>query len=107
MKIKDPAHAVRVLKALVEQGPKFIEHDVWLLCAYSAPLVPALVEGAKAMLSRWEAISEKHQKYFDDGGDKLLGEFWAGRKEEANGFIVINAQAYAPGMKEAGMTVPK
>lgn len=94
--IKDADHAVRFLKAIVKEKS-----------SDESPHVKALVAGAKAVLSRWEVISEKHQKYFDDGGDKLLGEFWAGRKEEADGFIVINAQAYAGELVPAGMKMPK
>lgn len=155
LKVKDAAHAVRILKALVEKGEKLLsattkgpwwtelrcnmnyvgtgnyhtgdrkevilasepeegsnlqdggipeEKDADFIAA-SRSLVPALVEGAKAALEDWAKEENIFQKLkalksgFDlDHWDKL---------EKKADLILILAQAYAPGMEEAGMEVPE
>ncbi len=105
-KIKDPAHAVRVLEALVEQGDRIEELTAQLsikdcspgLWRMRAGMFSALVEGAKAVLGEWERIGEL---YADDllvkDGYMLNGQAL---------LLVVLAQAYAPRMAEAGMEVP-
>ncbi len=151
VEIKEPAHAVRVLEALVEQGEKIMEpllfpwdykfgpfyiddevrkrEECWDGVTYPAPkeaygyvrnisrievangdfslvekgngefmassthLVPALVEGAKAVLKEHKEISSDAADWETLGGAERV--------------VLSLAQAYAPRMVEAGMEVPK
>lgn len=96
MKITDAAHAVRVLKALVEHLENVPTLDgqhelVWVWHG-------ALLEGAKAVLAR-----VPDQKV-------VAPEIWSKASEEGTllAFVILDlARAYAPRMLEAGMTVPE
>lgn len=93
--ITDPAHAVRVLEALVEQTNKnFIPflydmgeeggHGITQALA----LIPALIEGIKAVL-------------------KIKDEGYVDQRDAKEDVIEALAQTCAPWMVEAGMTIPK
>lgn len=87
MKIKDPAHAVRVLKFLTE------EKDLWMPYMDGTPgdeLLYALFEGAKAVLN-----------------DLYRLEIGGWHTTCTKAVIMSLAQTYAPRMKEAGMKVPE
>lgn len=88
-KIKDPAHAVRILEALVEQIEKQ-RNDNTLRGRLNRPLPTELgwAEGTKAVL-----------KIKDDG--------YLDERDAKADVIEALAQAYAPRMKEAGMKVPE
>lgn len=100
-KIKDPAHAVRVLEALVKHEEDRLKRfkDYYDAKAPMAGiLIRALAEGAKAVLEKIERerCQPKVDGTFSDGVDWGLGVS-----------AKLLAQAYAPRMKEAGMTVPE
>lgn len=84
MNIKDPAHAVRVLEALVEQGAKI---DLEFYPSTAESMQDALVEGAKAVLEMWY--------------------MWKRPDTSCDYWVIALAQAYAPRMLEAGMEVPE
>lgn len=98
MKITDPAHAVRVLEALVEQGEMNFQisttdiDDVPTL-EHLIFMRKALVEGAKAILEM-QIIP-----YTDTKIESAVAE--------ERGLLALKlAQAYAPRMLEAGMSIP-
>lgn len=92
MKIKDAAHAVRVLESLVEQGEDFI---IRLKIPEEAHWCMAVVEGAKTVL---ECL----------GPDPLSTDIHRIDFQEGQLNIAIGlAQAYAARMEEAGMKVPE
>ncbi len=116
MKIKDPAHAVRVLESLVEQGEKVIhgpfphapfvpsrqpvssygDDNLERFNKLALSLIPALVEGAKAVLAIYKnplLIPEK--------------DFFRGIQSARDEMIYALAQAYVLRMAEAGMEVPE
>ena len=70
-------------------NPKFV--------AASRSLVPALVEGAKAVLK----FGNQTETIIDGDEVNLLSNF------QAQNFVIALAQAYAPRMAEAGMEVPE
>jgi len=115
---EDPAHAVRILEALVEQGEKHRKYDTpekrWV---GSRPLEDALIEGAKAVLDKWNKVLA-YQQIAEDSitgrgtpqdaySTERVAETWDNRVGEAAEFICALAKAYAPRMKEAGMEVPE
>lgn len=93
--IKDAAHGVRVLKALVEQGEQKLGfphklYEPWM------SMVLALIEGAKVI------ISLKQSPDFPSNPDLVVGE--TAMKE---GTQMLFAEAVARRMEKAGMEVPK
>jgi hypothetical protein len=85
-KPKDPAHAARILEALVSTVGEWNDRTG----KQTHPLNLALVEGAKAVL--------EHLRIIEKNG-------WHTRC--INEILVVMAQAYAPRMAEAGMEVPE
>lgn len=112
-----------VLESLVEQGEELLkkvtpfpacpickmenghrwEHESktsfedFKLHCWGRSLVPALIEGAKAVLERYKLSS-------GNKGTTQLGEHYLGGIEHT---MMDLAQAYAPKMLEAGMTLPE
>jgi len=132
-KIKDPAHAVRVLESLVERGEELLmglsdgpwywqngslqssgEYDVLAkpthflhdrpMLAQGRSLVPALVEGAKAVLDEYRKV---YILVFDKATADDMAHINQADEEAKEKMLVALAQAYAPRMKEAGMEVPE
>lgn len=94
MKITDPAHAVRVLKSLVEYGD-----DPGI---FAFAMEHGSVEGAKAMLKDWNEV--EHDSEYVNGYRSLYKNAVCEGVKKA---LLSQAQAYAPRMAEAGMKVPE
>ncbi|KKM94184.1 hypothetical protein LCGC14_1200900 [marine sediment metagenome] len=102
-KIKDHAHAVRVLEALVEQGKTGMHGMYWKQTGEKTGVIKnhlwfdALAEGAKAVLDEYKKVhGERH-------GSTERGIIYYGYRIA----VIVLAQAYAPRMIEAGMEVPE
>lgn len=88
-----------VLESLVEQGNNWInEPDVFHLVAHEMTM-RALVEVAKAMLRVWEHFNTT--KTIRNGEDITAWERQSGMM-----MLIKSAEAVAPQMLEAGMTLP-
>lgn len=80
--------------------------------AASRSLVPALVEGAKAILQRWKELQHKkmmelpHVDEKDNRQWNLWNQAWDIRYETHRNAMHDLAKAYKPWMIEAGMEVP-
>lgn len=95
MKIKDLAHAFRVLEFIVG-----LEKDLDNRLNQDKPMAfLTLLDGAKAMLDKnWPDLPEKgHPER----------RYWEGIIHERKNMFMDLAQAYAPRMTEAGMEVPE
>lgn len=117
IEVKDAAHGVRILKALVEQGekqekevgPKHLEADLTgepdtlkYICM-KLTMFHALVDGAKEVLADLQSAKIAH-KLARVGTSHVMTQ---GRVGGISGAIIVLARAYAPRMKEAGMGVPE
>ncbi len=114
---KDPAHAARILKALVEQGEERLTWIAFSGMDIRRTLLSALVEGAKTVLDKWYKVLA-HQQTVEASSVGRVGaqdaydseretEIWDNRVGEAAEFICALAQAYVPKMKKMGMEVPE
>ncbi len=102
MKIKDTAHAVRVLEALektnLAAANSFVEPPE------VRPFVVALIDGAKAVL---EEVAKAAHGYRINTDSQMETATQEGREDMADIMAIRLAQAYAPRMAEAGMEVPE
>ncbi len=113
MKIKDAAHAVRVLESFVDQmesmekigGPRHVklslDGDVEGMKFLGARYLmsPALVEGAKAVLETYKKAKEEWGFCEAENPEGYI--------YESERMVTALAQAYASRMIEAGLTVPE
>lgn len=107
IEIKDAAHAVRVLKALVEQIEKQRD-DNTQMGRLNRPLPTELgwAEGAKVILEDHAFASSGNWTTWNEELGKRI-DISDAVKEDADIITVKLARAYAPRMKEAGMEVPE
>lgn len=116
MDIVAAAHAVRVLEALVEQheemqilstlnmhGPRGRQYQ-----EYVGALVLALVEGAKAALDNFHVANKQAGDHKCDWGgcEGMDHHEYMCASDGWDRAVVALAQAYAPWMEKAGMTLP-
>ena len=103
-KLKDPDHAVRICRALVEQGEDLARNNP--IPKKEFHYLIALVEGAKAVLTCYKDAWDTN-KHGEPGPDDATIAYWRGRREQADLTVKDSAQTYAPRMAEAGMEVPE
>lgn len=87
MKIKDPAHAVRVLKAvekLLEMGERNAWSQ-WSRVNWMAEIGRGMLAGIKAVLKEWEALENNEPEPIET--------------EVAGWFVMAQAQSYVPMME--------